>query len=410
MKIRQLLLLAFESLKTNRLRTLLTVLGIVVGIFSIIVVMTIVTMLQNTIENGFQFLSKNTFEIRKWPAIHTGGDGSLDKYRNRKDITLADYYRFEDLMSDAKIVGAMQGSGGKIIKFRNEETNPNTYCVGVTQGVYSTLNLEIEDGREFRNNEIEYSANVCVLGHLIVEKLFYNTDPVGKIVKMDGKPLRVIGIIKKRPEIFGQSQDNYIVIPITTYQSYYGKRTSSVDITVMANSKDDYFSTIESAIGHMRKIRKVNPGEENDFDIFSNESVMGQVNDITGGIKIGALVVSIIALLAAGVGIMNIMLVTVTERTKEIGIRKAVGAKKINILSQFLFEAVFLCLLGGLIGIALGIIVGNFVGGMLSAQTAIPYDWVLIGMFLCVTVGIIFGTYPAYKAANLDPIEALRYE
>src|SRR4030066_2395141 len=173
MKIRQLLLLAFQSLKTNRLRTLLTVLGIVVGIFSIIVVMTIITMLQNTIENGFQFLSKNTFEIRKWPAIHAGGEDSWEKYRNRKDITLDDFYRFEEMMTEAKTLGAFQGDGGKIIKFGSEETNPNIYCVGVTQGVYSTLNLEIKDGREFRNNEIEYSANVCVLGHFIAEKLFY---------------------------------------------------------------------------------------------------------------------------------------------------------------------------------------------------------------------------------------------
>jgi putative ABC transport system permease protein len=410
MKISQLIVLAFNSLKTNRLRTLLTVLGIVVGIFSIIVVMTIITMLQTSIEGGFQFLSKNTFEIRKWPAIHVGGHDSWDKYRNRKDISLEDYYRFEEGMTNAKIVGAMQGRGGKIIKFNNEETNPNVYCVGVTQGVYSTLNLEIEDGREFRNNEINYSADVCVLGHFIVEKLFYNTDPIGKTVKLDGNPLRVIGTIKKRPEIFGQSQDNYIVIPITTFQSFFGRRRSSVDITVMAYSNEDYANTIESAIGHMRKIRKIKPGEENDFDIFSNESMIGQVNDITGGVKIGALVVSIIALLAAGIGIMNIMLVTVTERTREIGIRKAVGAKKKNILIQFLFEAVFLCILGGFIGIVLGIGVGNFVGGFLNAQTAIPYDWVLIGLFLCLTVGIIFGTYPAYKAANLDPIEALRHE
>lgn len=407
MKIGQLLVLAFESLKTNRLRTLLTILGITVGIFSIIVVMTVITMLQNTIEDGFQFLSKNTFEIRKYPAIQQGDN---EKFRNRKDITLDDFYRFEDLMHDAKIVGAMQGQGGKIVKFGSEQTNPNIYCVGVTQGVYTTLNLEIDDGREFRNSEIDHSANVCVLGYSIVEKLFYNVEPVGKTIRMDGKPLRVIGIIKKRPEIFGQSQDSYIVIPITTFQSFYGRRASSVDITVMAYSSDEYANTIESAIGYMRTIRKVMPDEENDFDIFSNESVMGQVNDITGGIKIGALVVSIIALLAAGVGIMNIMLVTVTERTREIGIRKAVGANKKNILLQFLFEAIFLCILGGVIGIFMGIGVGNFAGSFLSAQSAIPYDWVVIGLSLCVFVGVVFGTYPAYKAANLDPIEALRYE
>jgi len=406
----QLLLVAIQSLKTNRLRTLLTVLGVVVGIFSIIVIMTIITMLQNSIEEGLQFLSKNTFEIRKWPAIHTHDPAEMKKIRNRKDITLDDFYRFEEMMRNAKCLGAFQGRGGKIIKFGNRETNPNIYLVGVTQGVYRTLNLEIDEGREFRNSEIEYSANVVVLGYYIVEKLFYNVDPIGKTVKIDGKPFRVIGTIKKRPEFFGQSQDTYVVIPITTFQSMYGKRTSSVDITVMTNSKDDYYSSMEAAIGYMRTIRKVQPGEENDFDIFSNESVMGQINDMTGGIRIGALVVSIIALLAAGVGIMNIMLVSVTERTREIGIRKAVGARKSGILFQFLVEAVILCSIGGILGIALGVAIGNIAGSYLSSETAIPYDWIMIGMGLCVTVGVVFGTYPAYKAANLDPIEALRYE
>jgi putative ABC transport system permease protein len=408
MKIGQLIFIALQSLKTNRLRTLLTVLGVVVGIFSIIVIMTIITMLQNTIDSGVQFLSKNTFEIRKWPAIQT--HNTREKYKNRKDMTLEDFYRFEEMMKEAKYLGAYQGAGGKVIKFENRETNPTTYVVGVTQDVYKTLNLDIDNGREFMDNEIKYSSNVCVLGYYIVEKIFYNVDPIGNFVKVDGKPFRVIGVLKKKPDLFGQTQDNFVVIPITTFQSMYGKRSSSVDITVMAPSKDDYFTTIESAIGYMRTIRKVPPGAENDFDIFSNESVMGQINDMTNGIRIGALVISIIALLAAGVGIMNIMLVSVTERTREIGIRKAVGARKATILIQFLIEAIVLCAIGGTIGIALGIGIGNFAGSFLNAQTAIPIDWIIIGLALCITVGVIFGTYPAYKAANLDPIEALRYE
>jgi putative ABC transport system permease protein len=178
----------------------------------------------------------------------------------------------------------------------------------------------------------------------------------------------------------------------------------------MANSQADYQRTIESAIGYMRMIRKIGPNDENDFEVFSNESLIGQVNDITGPIKIGALAVSLVALIAAGVGIMNIMLVSVTERTKEIGIRKAIGARSSSILIQFLIEAIILCLLGGIIGIALGIGLGNFAGGFLNAEMAIPYDWVIIGITMCLVVGLIFGTYPAYKAANLDPIEALRYE
>jgi putative ABC transport system permease protein len=406
----QLLLVALQSLKTNRLRTLLTVLGVVVGIFSIIVVMTIVTMLQNTINEGFQFLSKNTFQIQKWPAIQTGGHQEHQKYRNRKDITLEDFFRFESMMKGAKNVGAYQGTGGKVIQFGNRETNPNTQIVGVTEGVYPSLNLEIDQGREFRSNDIEYSNYVCVLGNYVVDKILYDIDPVGQVIRVDGHPMRVIGTLAKKPDFFGQTVDNYVVLPITTFQSIYGKRNGSVEITVMANNQAEYQRTIESAIGYMRLVRKIEPGEENDFEIFSNDSLIDQVNDITGPIKIGALAVSLVALLAAGIGIMNIMLVSVTERTREIGIRKAVGARKSSILIQFLFEAIILCLIGGTGGIVIGIGIGNFAGSFLNAQMAIPIDWIIIGISMCFIVGVIFGTYPAYKAANLDPIEALRYE
>jgi len=387
---------------------LLTILGVVVGIFSIIVIMTIISMLQNTIEEGMQFLSKNTFEIRKYPAIMSHGEWR--KYRNRKDITLEDFYRLEGLMKNVERMGAYLGTGGKIVEYESNKTNPDSYVVGVTQGVYKTLNLDIEEGREFLQKEIDYSDHVCVLGHYIVDKIFNKIDAVGKEVRVDRIPYKVIGVLKKKPDIFGSTQDNYIVIPITTFQSVYGKRSSSVEITVMSKSKSDYLASIESAIGYMRTIRKVKPGKDNDFEIFSNETVMDQINNITGGVKIGALVISLIALIAAGVGIMNIMLVSVTERTREIGIRKAVGARKSHILFQFLVEAVILCLIGGLIGIIIGVGVGNIAGGFLDAATTIPYDWVAIGLSLCLIVGVIFGTYPAYKAANLDPIEALRYE
>lgn len=410
MLLSQIFSLSLQSLKSNKLRTILTILGVVVGIFSIIVIMTIITMLQNSIESGISFLSKNTFQIQKFPAINTGGHDEWKKLRNREDITLEDYYRFEEMMTQAKYTAAQLTVGGKVIKFRNLETNPNSFIVGITEGGMKTNNVTLDHGREIRKTDIDYSNNVCLLGQDIREKLFPNLDPVGLTIKVDNKPLQVIGLMEKMPEFFGQSMDNYIVIPISTFESMYGKTGRSVEITVMSYGKQDYNAAIETAIGYMRTIRKVPPGEENDFDIFSNESLIGQINGITEGIRIGAMVISIIALLAAGVGIMNIMLVSVTERTREIGIRKAIGAKRSNILVQFLIEAIILCLIGGFIGILLGVGVGNFAGSFLNADAAIPLDWVFIGLTLCVFVGIVFGTYPAYKAANLDPIEALRYE
>lgn len=411
MKISQIFTMSIQSIQNNKLRTMLTVLGVVVGIFSIIVIMTIITMLQKSIENGVSQLAKNTFQIQKYPQNGGGGPGWRDRFKNRRDLTLEEYYRLEDDMkNDVLYMGAEQWQFGIVVKYGNIETNPNIQLAGETLGGVKTNNWNVEYGRDFRQIDIDHSNRVCIIGQDIVDKLFTSINPIGQTVKVDGRPMRVIGVLEKQPQMFGNSRDNYVITPITTFQSMYGKYSYSVNIMVMAKSKKDYNDVIESAIGYMRTIRKNQPGKDNDFEIFSNETVINQINGITSGVKIGALVVSIIALLAAGIGIMNIMLVSVTERTREIGIRKAIGAKRLNILYQFLFEAIMLCFFGGIIGILLGVGIGNVVGGLINAQSAIPYDWVIIGLSLCVFVGIAFGTYPAYKASNLDPIEALRYE
>jgi putative ABC transport system permease protein len=410
MKLTQILKVALNSIVANKLRTALTMLGVVVGIFSIIVIMTVVTMLQDSIDSGLSALSKDTFQIQKWDNTMGRGHGRDRRWRNRKDITIQEAMRLRDLLTDAKYVGAEQWQFGKVIKYGNKETNPNINIAGITTDAMRTNDWNVEYGRDLRNSDIQYSTNVCVLGKNIVEKLFPNINPVGLSVIVDGRPFRVVGVLEEQPSMFGQSNDNFVIIPITEWQSMYGRYGRSVNITVMARSKSEYASLIESAIGYFRKIRKVKPGEDNDFYIYSNETLITQVNDITGPIKIGALSVSLIALLAAGVGIMNIMLVSVTERTREIGIRKAIGAQKKHILLQFLSEAVTLCVIGGVIGILIGVGIGNLAGSALNAQTAIPIDWVLIGISFSFLVGVIFGTYPAYKAANLDPIEALRYE
>lgn len=408
MKINQILAVSLQSLKSNRLRTFLTILGVVVGIFSVIVIMTIMTMLQNSIDEGLSSLSKNTFQIQKNDNVFGGGPRMRD--RNREDLTIEDGRRLREMLKEAKYVGVEQWQFGIVVKYQSKETNPNISVAGVNTDAMRTNDWNVEEGRDFREDDINYSSNVCLIFHPIVEKLFPNSNPIGKEIRVDGRPLRVIGVVEAQSALFGQSRDNYVIVPITTWQSMYGRYGRSVNITVMSESKDDYNDVIEAATGYMRTIRKVAPGEPNDFYIFSNESMIEQTNQITGPIKIIALVISLIALIAAGVGIMNIMLVSVTERTREIGIRKALGARKIWILIQFLFEAVILCLLGGFIGIFIGVASGNIAGGLLNAQAAIPWDWVMIGLTMCIAVGVIFGTYPAYKASNLDPIEALRYE
>ena len=408
MKLDQLFSISFQSILNNKLRTSLTILGVVVGIFSIIVIMTIITMLQNSIEDGLAMLNKNTFQIQKFDAIQT--HARERSQRNRKDITIEEAERLKEVLTQAIYVGAEQWKGGKVVKYGNKETNPNNHVGGQTIDAMRTNDFNVEVGRTFREDDIKNSTNVCILGKEVVDKLFPNVDPLNQIVRVDNRPLRVIGLMEKQPEMFGESHDNYVLIPITTWQAMYGKYSTSVNIMVTAPSKESYDDVIESAIGHFRKIRKVEAGEPDDFSIFSNESMISQVNDITGPIKIGALAVSLVALIAAGVGIMNIMLVSVTERTREIGIRKAVGARKSSILTQFLIEAIILCLVGGTRGIIAGIAIGNLAGSFLSAQFAIPLDWVIIGISMCIIVGLIFGTYPAFKAANLDPIESLRYE
>jgi len=410
MKPNQLFQIAFQSIVNNKLRTSLTILGVVVGIFSIIVIMTIVTMLQNSIEDGLSLLNKNTFQIEKFDRTQGRGGGQDRAWRNRKDITIEEAYRLKDLLTEALYVGAEQWQFGKVVKFGNLETNPNISVAGETLDGVKTNNWKVEYGRDMRRSDIEYSTDVCILGQDVLDKIFPSMNPIGQIVRVDGRPLRVIGVLERQPAMFGQSRDNYIVLPITTWQAMYGKYNNSVNIMVTAPSKESYEDVIEAAIGHFRKIRKVPPGEPDDFSVFSNESLITMVNDITGPIKIGALAVSLVALIAAGIGIMNIMLVSVTERTREIGIRKAIGAKKSSILVQFLIEAIILCVVGGIAGIIIGIGIGNFAGSFLNAQMAIPYDWVILGITMCIIIGLIFGTYPAYKAANLDPIEALRYE
>ncbi|MHB8906605.1 MAG: ABC transporter permease [Melioribacteraceae bacterium] len=409
MKIIEVIFVAFSSLRTNKLRSALTILGIVVGIFSIIAISTVIEMLQKSIEEGVSQLGKNTFQIQKFPMIINGSNGR-ERFRNRPDITLEEYYQLKEKLVEAKYVGAELWDFGKQLKVGNRETNPNIQVAGTTPEAFPNNKWVVDEGRAFNERDAQRYEDYVVLGADIAKKLFPNYSALDQVITMDGHKLKVIGVLEAQGGAFGQSQDNFAVIPVTTFQNYYGKHTRSINITVMGQDDGSYKDLIEYASGYLRTIRKVPAGEPDNFEIFSNESMLTQINGITSGVRIGSIVIAAIALLAAGVGIMNIMLVSVTERTREIGIRKAIGAKKKNILFQFLAESVTLSLIGGIAGIILGVLVGNLAGSFLKASAVIPIDWVIIGVMLCVLIGVSFGTYPAYKASSLDPIEALRYE
>ena len=409
MNIKESIISALVSIRANKLRASLTLLGIIIGVFSIIGVMTLLDALQKGIDSGLSQLGTNTFQVQKYPALFVGNRHRM--YANRKDITLDQAFRLKELATLPKYVGLEDWTSGKVVKYEKYQTNPNISVAGVTTEFLPANSYNLGAGRFFTEQDIQTDKKIAVLGMEVVNKIFPNTNPLDKEITIDNNIFKVVGILEAKGESLGQSMDNIVLIPIRTMDKIQSsRRHHSINITVTARSKELYDETEEQIIGLMRLVRKVPPGEENDFEIFSNESLIREANNFTKYFKYGAGVISFISLIAAGIGIMNIMLVTVTERTKEIGIRMAIGAKRNNILTQFLFEAIFLCEIGGVVGIILGIGAGNLLGAVLKSPISIPYDWVIIGLLVCSGIGIIFGTYPAYKAAKLNPIDALRYE
>ena len=404
----EILKLSIQTIRSNKLRSFLTLLGIVIGLFSIIAIMTALTALQAGIDSGLSQLGSNTFQIQKYPAMNFGGP-QQGKFRNRPDITYEQGLRLMQQATEYRYISLENWKFSKTFKYGKYNTNPNMSIAGVNEDFPFANDYSIKEGRFFTEKEVSSASDVCVVGVEVVNKLFPNENPIGKRVNLDGREYQILGVFESKGSSFGQSLDNFAAIPITKSLEIYGKQTT-INIAVQAKDKSSYDATVENITAVFRVIRGLGPGEENNFEIYSNESLISSVNNFTKYFKYGAGFISFIALLAAGIGIMNIMLVSVTERTKEIGIRKSIGAKSRNILTQFLLEAVILCEIGGIVGILLGVISGNILGIYLNAKVVVPVDWIIIGLVVCSVVGVVFGTYPAYKAAKLDPIDALRYE
>jgi putative ABC transport system permease protein len=409
-EIHESFVMAMSALTSHKLRSALTLLGVLVGVFSIIVVMTAMRVLQNNIEKELSQLGSHTFQVRKWPAVYFGGPDGFEKFWRRKNITLAQGKRVMDRATMAQSVGLESWLWSGEATSRYQKTPPNLSMIGATPGTLPARNWVVGEGRSVSESDVDGTHDVCVLAANAAKILFPYGSALGDRVKLDGIGYTVVGVLEPKGNALGGDQDNFAVVPITTGLNRYGRWWRSLSILVQATGPLAYEDTVEQVRGILRALRKVPPGDEDDFEVFSNDSLIGQFKSFTLTVRVAVAIISSIALVAAGIGIMNIMLVSVTERTREIGIRRAVGAKKRNIMTQFIMEAVMLCEVGGIIGVLLGIAGGNIAAYFFKVPPVIPFDWVVLGLLICSVVGVTFGTYPAFKAANLDPIDSLRYE
>ncbi len=398
--------LAWQTVKSNKLRTFLTTLGIVIGVMSVIGMMSIITALEKYMTNSLSAIGGNVFWVQKYPAVQMG---HLDKkYRNRKDIQFAHVQALVKSATLAESISAEITTYGKQIKYKEEATNPNVLVFGGDANWADVNGRNISEGRFFTPEEIRHRRYVIVIGNDVAEKLFPFIYPIGETVRIDNIKFEVIGLIEPQGKMLGGSQDNMVTIPFSTFTKMYGEfRSLSVGVRAKPGK---ILQAMDQVEGILRIARKVPAGEESDFELITQDSIMDTLKKLTGFVFIAAVVICAISLLVGGIGIMNIMLVSVTERTREIGIRKAVGAKKKHILNQFLTESVGICLFGGIIGIILGSLIGVLIGSALKLPPTIPVWSVFLGMGFSVVIGVVFGVYPAMKAARLDPIEALRYE
>ncbi|HET8864747.1 MAG TPA: ABC transporter permease [Gracilimonas sp.] len=398
---------AYDSLKANKLRSFLTLLALVIGVFSVIVSTTAVAVLDNFFKNTMSMMGSDVILVTRTPAVQMGS--LSDDVRNRKYIDFETAERLDDLMDLGESMSPDEGFGVTQISFGEEETEPNVGVRGSNENYLLNNSYELEDGRNFTRDDVQYGRNVVILGKDVQNDLFKNQYPIGKEIRFGGKPYTVIGILESKGQIFGQSFDNFVLIPYTTAINAYGANRN-ISIQVRAPEINFIEETVEEITGILRVIRKVSPGEDNSFEISTNESLSGTFDAFTGALYIGGFAIGFITLLGAGIGVMNIMLVSISERTREIGVRKAVGATRKAIVSQFLMEAIFICQIGGVIGMILGIGVGNLMAVWIETEAVIPL-WSVIGGFVgMLVIGIVFGVYPAFKASKLDPIESLRYE
>jgi putative ABC transport system permease protein len=397
--------MAMSSLWSNKLRTFLTLLGIIIGVLSIIAVVSIIQGLNNYVYTKFAFYGANDFSASKFSMMST----SLKEWREmlkRKNLTLEDMRLVRNQCKSCELVGATVNTA-RTVKFRNQYLKEvNIRGVTHLDHIIGSV-VELERGRHIQREDEEHSRYVCIIGADITEKLFPYLDPLGKQIRIGTHSFLVIGLGQKKGKLIGFSQDNYVRIPITTFHKIYGSRRS-IDINIHTLSQEQLETAREEVRTILRSKRHLSFKDPDDFSFASSETFIQIYKTLTSSIFIAMIAISSLALLVGGIVVMNIMLVAVTERTKEIGIRMAIGARRNDILIQFLIEAAAISTTGGLIGILIGFAIAKVFTAVTSWPSSIEPISIAVAIFVSASVGIFFGIYPANKAAKLDPIEALR--
>ncbi|MBN2863899.1 MAG: ABC transporter permease [Bacteroidales bacterium] len=408
--IKENLRVALNAIKSNKIRTILTICIIALGIMALVGILTAIEAIKGSLTDQFTLMGANSFTISsRGMTIQLGN--SRVRSKNHSRISFREAMEFKSKFTEPAWVSvSYNATSMATVKYGSEETNPNVSLLGVDENYLAVSGYEINLGRSFSADELQLNRRLVIIGSEIAGDLFpADLDPVGKQISIGGLKLEVAGVLKSK----GASQtsgDNICFIPVTAARQYFSSPNMNFNINVMPLNPANLDLMTGEAEAVFRRVRNLDPRDESDFNITKSDNIVALLLENIKYVTLAATLIGLVTLFGAAVGLMNIMLVSVTERTREIGVRKAIGAKPRTIKNQFLFESILIGQMGGIFGIILGILIGNIVSSMLQSDFVIPWIWVFTGVVLCLLVGIVSGYAPALKAANIDPIEALRYE